>query len=476
MSSPSPSAFHRLKAEVMDLFTDGKGVTEDYIASSRLRSAVHFCVIVVRGFLWNRCPIRAAALAYTTVLALVPMLVVVFSVSAAFAQKESDGLRNWVDKFIEQSVPQLKQMKEVGPDGVEVETYQKVLDWLFSRLESIQAGGLGISAAVLLTFVTISLLSTIEGTLNDMWGVKSGRSWAARIVQYWAAITLGPMVLLAAAGATSLNQLPFFQAFLAQIGRHLSWLVQTSTAVLIPLLFLSTALGVFYLLMPNTKVHWKAAMVGGLVAGFLAWLNNQLSIQYSSRVLRDQSLYGSVAAIPLILFGMYISWLIVLLGAQVSYAYQNRRAYLREKQAENVNEHGRERIALRLMTRIGERFERGGRPPSAHEMAEAMRLSRQLVGHILNSLVKAGLLTEVAGRDTGYTPARPLARITAHDILHALRSGEGVELPEDNDAAQEVVRAEFERIHSLEREAATAVTLQTLVDRAGRQNGARPTA
>lgn len=459
MADQPATPFQKLKAEVIDLLTDGKTVTEDYISSSRLRNGAHFFVLVGRSFLWNRCPVRAAALAYTTVLALVPLLAVAFSVSAAFAQNKSDDLKRWVDVTIQRTVPQLRESGE----------YEKTLDKIFDSIGNIQTGGIGITATIMLIFVAISLLSSIEATFNDMWGVKAGRSWPARIVQYWAAITLGPMILLSAATVTSLNELSFFQQMLSEIGNYsglLVSLIEFATSFLLGFLILSAAFGTFYLLMPNTKVHWKAAAVGGLVAGFLVQLNSTFSIQYSSRVAQDKSIYGGVAAVPLFLLGLYISWMIILLGAQVAYAYQNRRAYLREKQAENVNEHGREKIALRLMTRIGERFQRGAAPPTAHEMAEAMRLSRQLVGQILNALEKAGLISEVAGRDVGYAPARPLAQITAHDVLHSLRSGEGVEIPEDSDAAQEVVRSEFERIHDLERQAATAVTLQTLVDRA----------
>src|ERR1051325_11987130 len=113
------------------------------------------------------------------------------------------------------------------------------------------------------------------------------------------------------------------------------------------------------MLIPNTKVRWKAAVVGGAVGGILFHLNNLVSVLYVSRVVSNSRIYGSLALVPVAMIGLYFSWLILLFGAQVAYAFQNRATYLEEKQIENINQRGREFISLRLMTCVSRRFGQG---------------------------------------------------------------------------------------------------------------------
>jgi membrane protein len=222
---------------------------------------------------------------------------------------------------------------------------------------------------------------------------------------------------------------------------------------------------VFYQLMPNTKVHWKAALVGGLIGGTLFHLNNKFSVIYVSRVVTYSKIYGSLGMIPVFLVGLYFSWLIMLFGAQVAYAFQNRRAYLQDKQAENIPPRGREFIALRVMVLVGQRFHRAAEPPTGSQVAAELGLSSRLVSQIVQVLLKARLLVEVSGPEVAYAPARPLEKMTCGDVLEALRAGQGSELLTREDAARGLVRSEFERILHAEQQAASTTTLRELVER-----------
>jgi DNA-binding IscR family transcriptional regulator len=157
--------------------------------------------------------------------------------------------------------------------------------------------------------------------------------------------------------------------------------------------------------------------------------------------------------------------MIVLLGAQVGYIYQNRHAYLQEKQAESINQRGREFVALRVMTYIAQRFYLGEKPPSRLIMAEALGIPSQLVCQVLNALVASNLLVEVSGDETGYSPGRPMDKITVEDVLGALRSGSGAELATADDPSRAVVREQYDRVVLAEMHAAGAVTMQNLVMR-----------
>src|SRR5690606_3616896 len=127
---------------------------------------------------------------------------------------------------------------------------------------------------------------------------------------------------------------------------------------------LSIFLTLFYKLMPATSVRWDAALIGGMFGGCVLQLNNLFSVVYLSRVVTYSKVYGGLGVLPVFLVGLYFSWLILLLGAQVAYAWQNRNAYVQEKQAESINQRGREFVALRLMTYITEQFSIGNSPPT----------------------------------------------------------------------------------------------------------------
>lgn len=461
MAQQPLTKFHRLKAEAEALLQEKDIVAAGGFLPSRIRDLAQFCVRVGRSFLRNRCPVRAAALAYTTVLALVPVLAVVISISASLLKNESNKIDDWIRRGVNTVAPTLglsagnEQQKELD----------KVIANIKDSINNFRSGGLAGTAVVALIFVAISLLSSIEATFNDMWGATQGRSWSTRVAHYWAAISLGPLVLLAATGITVSSQLSAVQAVLDTL-KFLRPVVNFGMTYFVPFLILSLALAALYFLLPNTKVQWRAAILGGVVAGSLVQLNSQFSVLYASRVARDKSIYGGIAAVPLFLVGLYLSWLIVLLGAQVAYAFQNRRAYLQERQAEQVNQHGREFLAFRLLTCVGLRFQTGNKAPSASEMAEMFGVSLRLVGQILAILIQAKLVAEVAGLENTYLPARPLRQITAYGILEALRTGEGQEVATCPDPMRSIVRDELAHIEQAERDAAGAVTLQELVDRA----------
>jgi membrane protein len=246
---------------------------------------------------------------------------------------------------------------------------------------------------------------------------------------------------------------------------NLSPFLAGTLAQILPLMLLCGSFAVFYMLMPNTRVHWRAALMGGLVGGLLWHLNNVVSVLYVSRWVSNSKIYGGLAAIPVIMVGLYFSWLILLFGAQVAYGWQNRRAYVQDKQAENINQRGREFIALRLMQCVGQRFLRGERAATVPEMAEALVVPSRLVQQIMQTLLTAGLLVEVAGQETAYSPARPLETINCHHILLALRAGQGEELATRDDPARAEVFGEFEKILEAEQKASSGVTVLAMVNR-----------
>jgi membrane protein len=272
-----------------DFFDEKSVCSGDAPKFTRLQRFAFFWLLVGKSFNRNRCPVRAASLAYTTLLALVPMLVVALSVSSSLFKGEAEPrINQLIDRFVDSLTPPAT----VGTNGdVSVDKQEELRDpnvqdsanpkYLAARkqvagtIESFinNAGNakLGALGTILFVFAAISMLSRVESTFNDIWGVAHGRNWFVRIVQYWAVLTLGPLLLVAAIGLASGPHLRSTQALLTGMPFLGSLLFQ-----LLPVVVLCIAFSVFYVLMPATKVHFVSALAGGLVGGTLWHLNNAL--------------------------------------------------------------------------------------------------------------------------------------------------------------------------------------------------------
>ena len=479
---------------------------------SNWHKCAHFWVLVGRSFARNRCPVRAAALAYATVLALIPMLAVAMSISSALLKKKGE---DQIDQFIVKLVASVTPSETDNPNragaaagttllptpanpsaaasapaestnrlaasssggeanpnlppaaaGAEsaVKARRAIARNIHEFIQNTRSGALGVTGSILLIFAAISMLIRIEEAFNDIWGVARGRSWFMRIVLYWGVLSLAPVLAGVALGLATGPHWTGTQKLLAALPFVGPLLFQLLPAVVLCLTF-----SVFYALMPNTKVPWRAALAGGLAGGVLFHLNNMVSVLYVSRVVSNSKIYGSLGLVPVFMIGLYCAWLILLFGAQVAYAYENRTAYFEEKQVETINQRGREFIALRLMTCLGQRFLAGEPPAGVDEIAAALAVPSRLAHQIMQTLSAARLVVETAGAEPAYLPARPLESITCHDILLALRATHGQDLAARDEPSRSEVYGEFHRIEEAERQAAASVTMLALATRAQAQ-------
>ncbi len=480
---------------------------------TRADKLAHFGVLVFRSFIRNRCPVHAYALSYTTLLALVPMLAVVLSLTSSMLKGESEErIGQFIDRLVMTVVPPGTESQDESwiatnnltemqgpptiaetmvatndatstnitvvattnapskaelaiakivqkPEAQEVrkEAARKIRQFI----ENTWSGTMGTVGTILLLYIAFGMLARIEDTFNDIWGVAHGRPWFMRIVLYWAVISLVPLLVIAALTLASGRHLSGAREFIAQTA-FIGELIFRFT----PLLLLWLTFSAFYKLVPNTKIDWAAALVGGGVCAVLWHVNNSFSALYVSRVVTNSKIYGSLGLVPVMMIGLYFSWFFLLLGAQFAYAWQNRSAYLQEKLAERVDQRGREFVALRLMTCVGQYFQAGEAAASVSELSGTLGVPSRLTQQIMQTLKASQLVAEVGGRETGYLPARPLDTITCYDVLLALRTTNNQPLPKRDEPATNEVLGEFERIQAAERHAATSVTLAALVDRA----------
>jgi membrane protein len=460
-----------------------------------LHTSGQFIWLVIRGFNDNRGPLRAAGLTCSSLLALVPMLAVVLSVSKNFLHTETANLvPDLLDRAIATIAPQLEYMPDEEDDMpavpaptpavttsapaattpaaatppaptaapttptaaepvsdtpaestevvVSSKARQEVVDRIQSFIGNINAGALGTIGTLLLIGVAIQMMMSIEQSFNDIWGIAQGRPIWQKVVYYWAAITLGPLLLVLALAFTGTME---FSQFLSRI-TILPWL-QKAVLFLMPFVVLWTGFGLMYALMPNTRVTWRAAFIGGIIGGTLWQLNNILSTLYISRVVSYSKIYGSIGIIPVFLLGLYFGWYIVLLGAQSSYVAQNLQSFLLQRASDRVDQEGRELVGSRIVLLACQRFLQGRRAPTFEETATQLGVPAPLLNRLARRLVDGAVLAEVTddARNRALQPARPPDQITLADVLHVLRTSNGgcgdASGPAANDAAGDSLRA-----------------------------------
>lgn len=510
----SKNWFTRLTRIVSDRF--GSEKEDGFSLESSLNHFerfVHFWVLVCRSFVRNRCPVRASALSYTTLLALIPMLAVAMGVASIVLKNEGEArIRHVIQSFVDNVIPtpgaksgaaapvdmatdlpvtattppvdaNTSQVTNLDTNSsssalvpntapatvtasssateVKQNVSKKASEVIYDFAQKSYSKTLGITGVIFLLLTAILTLTRVEETFNDIWGVTRGRDWWSRITNYFFTIIVGPVLLISAVGMANGQNFAKTRDVLEAIP-----FIQTIFSTYLPVIIICFTFAMLYKLVPNTKVDFGAALVGGTLAG-LAWNSyNHLGFLLISSVSSANAIYGGLAVIPLLMGGLYVVWLTILFGAQVAYAFQNRAAYLQDKLAENVNQRGREFVALRLMTCIGQRFNRGQKPVTIREISTELGIPSKLVQQVLQTLLAAHLVVEIAGTEAGYSPARPLDTINCHHVLLAMRATHGQEPATRDEPVRVEVLGEFARIQAAEREVATSVTMLALVNRA----------
>jgi membrane protein len=360
---------------------------------------VQLWVLVSREFRANRCLLHAAALAFTSLLALVPLLALMFAVLKSF------GVQNHLQPLL---LPYLAAGSE------------PVATAIIEYINNTSVGQLGAIGLVLLIFSVLSLLARVENAFNLIWGVEETRSVARRFTSYFSVVTIGPVFVVAAMSMTGSLESQTLLRWLfdmALVGTLLIVLLSVLPFVVMWLVFAG-----LYMFIPNTRVTPRAALIGGVFGGTLWQLSQWAYVDFQVGVARYNAIYGTLAALPVFMIWLYLAWSIVLLGLVMTFAVQNLRSIRRDLRGGRVSIAGRTRVALAVLLRLARAFHHGEGPPSAQALAAELEIPPRLLLEILALLQRLGLVIEVAaGNDTNtYLPAREPATMLLHDVLESL--------------------------------------------------------
>lgn len=359
--------------------------------------------VSIKEFLDGRVGQKSSALTYTTLLALVPTLTIILSVAAGFGMEAS------VQRALYEAFP-AHQMELTASFGL-VESY----------LEQIQSSVLIIVGLLLLIYTVFALLLTVESVFNQIWQIKSGRPISKSLIGYLATIIVVPISLIAISFAnifiSSLQSIELLGTI--SIAPVVTWLLKV-----LPFVIIITILTIVYLTMPNTRVRFLPALISGTVAGVAFQIFQMFYISGQLWVSKYNGIYGSIAAIPLLMLFIQFSWTIILFGAQLCYAIQNVKRYVFREESERVSRRYRDLIAIILMEKICKAFRYQGQPYGANELAEETELPIVIVNDTLEKLVACRLLTALpATKKNGevtYLPAVEIETITIKRVLTSM--------------------------------------------------------
>lgn len=382
--------------------------------AERLKKSVPFWIrqrriiyLLYKGIKRENIYIKASALTFFTILSVIPMVALAFGIAKGFGL--SDELRA-------QIIMQFHNQEQV---------MNWILDFANKTLEQTSGGWLaGIGVAFL--FSTVGQLPRyVENTFNSIWKVDETRVWYRQVTDYLAVIILVPALFVASSSATvlattRLNDMLSQSDMLEGLKPVVSFLVQ-----LIPFILLCTLSTAAFLAMPNTRVKFRSALVAGLAAGIALQILQIVYVETQMGLTRLGTLYGSFAAIPLLMVWVQMSWVVLLMGAQLSYYLQNITRYEFEFDVQTVSPRQKKRLSLLVMHSLIVDFVKGAKPRAPEQISMELSLPVRTVHECLDLLHEASMVTEVWNEEQEkyvYQPATDINKMTLSFVLEKLES------------------------------------------------------
>ena len=402
----SPSAQERkrsiqqIKSQVFDKVLDAE-LSELTRFKRWAHTSLKIAVMVGRDSFQNLVKLEAMALAFKTLLSLAPLLAVIFSILKGL------GVHNRVEPALAEALAPL------GDKGQEITAH------LIGFVDKMKAGALGSVGLVTLFITVLSLMGTIEESFNRIWRVKASRKLSRKFSDYLSALLVGPVLVFSAVTITATlqnNTIVHALVSLQALGKVILVLLK-----LVPYLTLWGAFTFVYIFIPNTRVKVQSALVGGFVAAVLWQTVGWGFTVFVASSTQYYAIYSSFAILLLFLLWLHVSWVIVLLGAQVSYAHQHIHFFEGDRQLLAQSPAGREKLALHLMLLIGRNFYHGLDPMSVAELANQLRLPAGVVKEFLDMFTQTKLVLPLAIEDT-YVLGRDPEMISIKEILDCVRN------------------------------------------------------
>lgn len=366
---------------------------------------VRVFILSVRGFDEDKCQLRASALTFYSLISIVPVAAMAFGIAKGFG----------FEKVLEEQL----QSKLAGHE----EIANKVIQFSHSLLANTQGGLIAGAGLIVLFWAVIKVLGHIEYSFNDIWGIKEKRSFGRMFGDYLSLMLVCPVIFLLSSGVTvfvttQVNLIMEKFSVLGGFSPFVFFLLK-----LMPYTLMWALFTFLYVFMPNTKVKPSSGLYGGMIAGTAFQLVQWVYITFQIGFAKYNAIYGSFAALPLFLAWLQLSWLIVLYGAEFSFAHQNEDTYEFEPDAFQASHRVKTLLALHITRHLVKNFLLGNQPARPRDISNQLEIPIRFVNDILFNLVKCGILLKAnveGNKERGYQPARDINILSIHFVIEAL--------------------------------------------------------
>jgi membrane protein len=388
------------------------------------RSLVHLMRVastIGRELTEGQITLRAMGLVYTTLLSLVPLLAVSFSVLKAF------GVHNQLQTTL------LNVLAPLGEQGI------RIADQIVGFVENIKVGALGALGLALLIYTVVSLMQKIEASINHTWRIRRSRGMPDRFSRYLSVVMVGPVLVFSAMGiSASLMSSDTVQQVMSiePFGALFRFL-----AGLVPYFMLTAAFTFVYAYIPNTRVRFSAALAGGLFAALLwscaSWAFAAFIVNSTNKWT---AVYSSLAILMLFMVWLYVGWTILLAGVAVSFYVQNPQYIKASREELRLTNRHTEVVGLEIARLIAARFLRGEEPYSSGELSARFAVPVESVQALLRRMVHGGVLSMIETTREVFQPARDLQNISVLEVWLAIRGSPPPVSSEPDPVAQLMVQ------------------------------------
>ena len=405
-------------------------------------------LILVQDIVHGQLTLRAMSLVYTTLLSIVPLLALCFSVLKAF------GVHNKIQPML------LTFLEPLGEEGKDIAAN------IVQFIENMNVGVLGAVGLALLLYTAISLMQKIEQSLNYIWHIKNPRRIGERVVRYLSVIMIGPILVFSALGITATVMNHDAMRGMMEIG-ILDDTVKIVSKI-VPYLLVSSFFTFVYIFIPNTRVRFKPALIGGLVSG-IAWQTaGWIFATFVASSNNYAAVYSSLAILILFMIWLYLCWLILLFGASVAFYVQHQEyLYFRDgkpKLSDRLSNRMRERIALSIMCLIAGKFLDGEPMPSASEFKRLLGVPVHVLQTVLDALERQEFVVQNSEDPPAYLPARDPSLVTVTQVLNTMRiAGEEHLLSPETLPVQQPVEQVLDQVQRAVESSVGDISLRDLV-------------
>ena len=395
---------------------------------------IRILLLASRGFAEDKCSLRASALTFYSFLSVVPVMAMVFGIAKGFG----------LEKNLETLLTEKLQGQE--------EVIQWIIQFANALLSNTKGGVIAGVGILILFWSVIKLLENVEKAFNDIWGVKRGRSFTQKMSNYLSVMLICPILLIM---SSSLSV--FITTRMSIIAGEVTLIRDLSPVIsfflnLFPYLVVWLLFTFIYIFMPNTQVSFKGGMLAGIVSGSIFHIVQKIYIGFQIGVAKYNAIYGSFAALPLFLIWLQLSWLVVLFGAEISFASDNEEDYEFEPDCLKVSLRFKRVLALRIAELCIKNFCNGEKPLDTLSIAHELKAPVRLVREILYSLVDAKVLSIIRQNDEAkqyFQPAQDVEKLTIKKVIDLLEKQGESRIPSINDKELEKISRRLESIDRL---------------------------